>query len=122
MQDLVPDVAIIPTKQNKVISKLLQESLDIDIVTSFVEKNSQHQYFISAVYISKGEILHTHRKIYLPTYGMFDEGRYFSAGDTIQAFDSPLGRIGILICEDFWHGWDFGFTAVKYQFYEPVHR
>src|SRR5260221_12841822 len=34
---------------------------------------------------------------------MFDEGRYFAAGDRVEAFTSPLGRIGLLICEDFWH-------------------
>jgi predicted amidohydrolase len=34
---------------------------------------------------------------------MFEEGRYFGRGDQIAAFDSKLGRFGILICEDMWH-------------------
>ncbi|NMB88294.1 MAG: carbon-nitrogen hydrolase, partial [Chloroflexi bacterium] len=42
-------------------------------------------------------------KVYLPTYGLFDEGRFFAWGDSVQAFDTPFGRVGILICEDFWH-------------------
>lgn len=44
-----------------------------------------------------------HRKIYLPTYGMFDEGRYFARGDRTQSFELNGWRIGVLICEDFWH-------------------
>jgi predicted amidohydrolase len=41
--------------------------------------------------------------VYLPTYGMFDEQRYFAAGERIAAFDTQFGRVGLLICEDFWH-------------------
>lgn len=44
-----------------------------------------------------------HRKVYLPTYGMFDEGRYFGRGDRVQAFEVNGWRVGVLICEDFWH-------------------
>jgi predicted amidohydrolase len=39
----------------------------------------------------------------LPTYTLFDEGRHFAWGNTIQAFDTRFGRLGMLICEDFWH-------------------
>jgi predicted amidohydrolase len=48
-------------------------------------------------------VRHVHRKVYLPTYGMFDEQRYFARGDRIRAFDSKFGRIAMLICEDLWH-------------------
>src|SRR5688572_14278321 len=44
-----------------------------------------------------------HRKIYLPTYGMFDEGRYFARGDRVSPVDIGGWRVGVLICEDFWH-------------------
>ena len=44
-----------------------------------------------------------HRKVYLPTYGMFDEGRYFGRGDRVVPFEINGWRIGVLICEDFWH-------------------
>ena len=49
-------------------------------------------------------IVHLHRKVYLPTYGLFDEQRYFAAGERFAAFNTArFGRMGILICEDFWH-------------------
>jgi NAD+ synthase (glutamine-hydrolysing) len=41
--------------------------------------------------------------VYLPTYGLFDEGRFFAWGDSVRAFDTRFGRMGMLICEDFWH-------------------
>jgi len=44
-----------------------------------------------------------HRKVYLPTYTLFDEGRYFAWGDGVRAFGTRFGRVGVLICEDFWH-------------------
>jgi predicted amidohydrolase len=44
-----------------------------------------------------------HRKVYLPTYGMFDEGRYFARGDRVVPFELNGWRLGVLICEDFWH-------------------
>jgi predicted amidohydrolase len=44
-----------------------------------------------------------HRKMYLPTYGMFDEGRYFGRGDRTQPCEINGWRIGVLICEDLWH-------------------
>ena len=50
-----------------------------------------------------GRVVHVHHKVYLPTYGLFDEGRFFAWGDAVRAFDTRFGRVGMLICEDFWH-------------------
>jgi predicted amidohydrolase len=52
-----------------------------------------------------GQVIGLHRKVYLPTYGLFDEGRFTRAGDTIRTVrvGEPLGRIGLSVCEDFWH-------------------
>src|SRR5437899_3568308 len=48
-------------------------------------------------------IKHVHRKVFLPTYGVFDEERFVERGRDIQAFDTRFGRVAILICEDAWH-------------------
>jgi NAD+ synthetase len=48
-------------------------------------------------------IKHVHRKVFLPTYGVFDEGRFVDAGRQVAAFDTRFGRAAILICEDAWH-------------------
>ena len=102
LRDLAWDVAINPHR-NKTIAPLLQKSREISIVVGFVESGSNHGIYNSAMFIEDGEIKHIHRKIYPPTYGMFEEGRYFGNGKNVAAFDSKLGRFGMLICEDLWH-------------------
>jgi len=72
-------------------------------VVGFVEEDRRHRFYIAAAYLSGGEVAHVHHKVYLPTYGLFDEGRFFAWGDSVRAFDTRFGRAGMLICEDFWH-------------------
>ena len=48
-------------------------------------------------------IVHVHRKMFLPTYGVFDEERFTEPGLSLRAFDTQFGRLGVLICEDAWH-------------------
>jgi predicted amidohydrolase len=56
------------------------------------------------LHLRGGRVLHRHRKVYLPTYGMFDEGRYFGRGDRARVYEGGGGwRIGLLVCEDLWH-------------------
>ena len=102
LQDLVPDVAM-PLRESKPIRPLLEMSRRIPMVVGLVEESEAHRFHNSALFIARGRVLHVHRKVYLPTYGMFDEGRFFAAGDRLEAFSTPFGRMGMLICEDFWH-------------------
>ena len=85
------------------IAPLLEISREIDLVVGLVEESPEHIFYNSAAYLSRGKILHIHRKVYLPTYGMFDEGRFFGHGRKVKAFESKLGKSTILICEDLWH-------------------
>jgi predicted amidohydrolase len=74
------------------------------LVAGFIEESPQHRFYNAAFFADGGRIVHVHRKVYLPTYGLFDEQRYFAAGERIEAFDTArFGRVGLLICEDFWH-------------------
>lgn len=101
LHDQVPEVAL--RLDDRKLKPLLDASKDLDLLFGCVEEADGHRYHNAAVYLSKGRIAHVHRKIYLPTYGMFEEGRDFAAGDRIRAFDAPFGRAGTLICEDAWH-------------------
>ena len=101
LKDLVPDVAIgLDAPQ---IGRLKQLSRRISIAIGLVEVTSDYRFFNTALYLEEGEIRHLHRKVYLPTYGLFDEQRYLARGERFRAFDSRFGRIGMLICEDMWH-------------------
>jgi predicted amidohydrolase len=103
LQDLVPVVAHRPTADDPVFRPLLEASREIDLMVGFVEEDRRNRFYIAAAYLSRGEVLHVHHKVYLPTYGLFDEGRFFAWGDSVRAFDTRFGRVGMLICEDFWH-------------------
>jgi len=103
LRDLAFTVAIKPKPTDPVFGRLLPASRDMDIVVGFVEADARQKFYITSAYLSGGELVHLHRKVYLPTYGMFDEGRYFAWGDAVRAFDTRFGRVGLLICEDFWH-------------------
>lgn len=103
LQDIAATVAHRPSPDDPVFKKLLKASNNIDMIIGFVEEDERYRYYISAAYLSEGKISHIHRKVYLPTYGIFDEKRYFAAGDSFRAFETRFGRAGILICEDFWH-------------------
>ncbi len=103
LQDLAPAVAHRPHADDELFKPLLQASQKLDLMVGFVEEDSRNRFFIAAAYLSRGEIVHVHRKVYLPTYGLFDEGRFFAWGDAVRAFDTRFGRAGMLICEDFWH-------------------
>jgi predicted amidohydrolase len=103
LQDITSTVARRPTPDEPVFRSLLEASQGLDMVVGFVDEDRRHRFYISSAYLSRGEVLHVHHKVYLPTYGLFDEGRFFAWGDRVQAFDTRFGRAGILICEDFWH-------------------
>ena len=103
VQDLAPTLAHKPTADDPIFGPLLEASRKLDLVVGFVDEDERHRFFISAAYLSEGRTLHVHHKVYLPTYGLFDEGRFFAWGDSIRAFDTRWGRVGLLICEDFWH-------------------
>jgi predicted amidohydrolase len=103
LQDLAASVAHRPRPDDPIFAPLLEASRGLDLVVGFVDEDPRHRFFIAAAYLSGGEVLHVHHKVYLPTYGLFDEGRFFAWGDSIRAFDTRFGRVGIAICEDFWH-------------------
>lgn len=82
---------------------LLDASRAIDLVVGFVEHGEGHRFYNAGAYFSGGELVHLHRKLYLPTYGMFLEGREFARGERLRRFDSRFGPAGMLVCEDHWH-------------------
>jgi NAD+ synthase (glutamine-hydrolysing) len=103
LQDLATAVAHRPNPEDPIFRQLLDASREIDLVVGFVDEDPRNRFFIASAYLSGGQVVHVHHKLYMATYGLFDEGRFFSWGDSVQAFDTRFGRLGILICEDFWH-------------------
>jgi predicted amidohydrolase len=73
----------------------------IAAVVGFVESGRVHAYD-SALFLDGGAIVHVQRKTHLPTYGRWEEHKYFSPGTALRAFDTRLGRAAMLICNDAW--------------------
>lgn len=84
------------------LQELSDLSLDLDIVVG-AAMNEAQKFKNKALYFSKGSLLSEHTKVHLPNYGMFEEARYFSAGDVFESFLTSYGRVSMLVCEDMWH-------------------
>jgi len=81
---------------------LIDLSKDIDIVVGAAIIDGD-KFRNAALYFSKGKLLSQHNKVHLPNYGMFEEARYFEAGDVFESFISQFGKTSMLVCEDLWH-------------------
>ncbi len=103
LQDLNAEVAM--RRDDPRLLALAQAADGMAAVVSFVEESEDHRLFIAAALLEAGAVRHVHRKVFLPTYGLFDERRFFAAGSRLRAVTSErLGlRLGLSVCEDFWH-------------------
>ncbi len=100
LMDLVHEVGLIPSR-DAVFSQLKALSRGIDIVVGFVEEKEKGLFYNASAYLSRGKILHVHRKVFLPTYGMFEEAKFFAQGKNFRSFPTRFGRVGLMICRDF---------------------
>lgn len=89
---------------------------EVDLCAGFYE-NDEGTYYNSSVYLHVGrdghDIVHVHRKMFLPTYGVFDEERFLSRGRRLQTFHTRFGQMAMLICEDVWHAIMPTIAAIK---------
>jgi predicted amidohydrolase len=106
LKDLVPDVALqLGAAQ---IGALAEACRDIAAVVGCVLETPDHRFLNAALCLGDGRVRHVHAKVYLPTYGLFDEQRYLAPGAGFQSFssvhrDGVTWKTGVLICEDMWH-------------------
>ena len=99
VRDRVHDLAVLPEQ----LPPLLDLPDRLTALFGFIEASDTGIPYNSAAAIRGKSIQMVHRKIYLPTYGMFDEARYFGTGHRVENFICNGYRIGVLICEDLWH-------------------
>ncbi len=98
---LTPRVAL--PVGSPVLARLAEAGGPMRVVLGFVEEGERGVLHNSAVLLAAGEPVHVHRKLYLPTYGIFQEERFFGAGRRLETLPLPWGTAGLLICEDLWH-------------------
>jgi predicted amidohydrolase len=102
--DLGDDAALlaVPVEPNAAFAGLDGE-IRPHVVVGLCERAGEGLTCNTLVAVHRGRVQHRHRKVYLPTYGMFDEGRFFARGREIRPWHLGPWRIAPLICEDFWH-------------------
>lgn len=101
LKDATYDVAL--TRDDERLAGLAGLSSRIGIVCGGVEMGKGSVLYNTLFYFEEGRLAHRHRKVYLPTYGVFEEERYFSPGSHFRAFPAKNVNLGLLICEDVWH-------------------
>jgi len=112
LKDLTEEVALDPARDPN-FQRIVAATKGLSAVVGFVEESpaARGLFFNAAAFIADGRLVHVHRKVYLPTNGLFEEAKFFAPGRELRAFEAPFGRAGLLICRDFLH---YGASYVHY--------
>jgi predicted amidohydrolase len=112
LKDLAGDVALDPATDPR-FKKILARGRGLSVVLGFMEERAGERglFYNSAAFISGGKLLHIHRKVYLPTTGLFEEAKFFAQGRDFRVFPTPFGKAGLMVCRDFLH---YGASYVLY--------
>jgi len=90
-------------ESSRTLADIQRLSQEVGLAVGFVEETPDARLYNSVGLWHRGELLGLHRKVYPPNYGRFDEGKWFCHGRCIRAFDTPWGRLAMLVCADAWH-------------------
>jgi predicted amidohydrolase len=101
LQDMVHEVS--RSREDEALGALAREAAPLSVCVGGIEESEDHAQYIASFYLEDGEVRHVHRKVYLASYGVFDEARYVGAGRRVAAVPTRFGRLGLCICEDAWH-------------------
>jgi predicted amidohydrolase len=100
LKEFSTDVAI--EARSEPIVSLAEEAGETGVVVGFCEEGRGFHIYNSAAYLEGGSLLHLHRKLYLPNYRIYEERKHYNPGQSMRAFDTRLGRMAMLICNDAW--------------------
>jgi predicted amidohydrolase len=100
LKELGNEVAI--EAHSKHMISVAEEAGNTAVVVGFCEEGRGFHTYNSAAYLEGGSLLHVHRKLYLPNYRIYEERKHYNPGQSLRAFDTRLGRMAMLICNDAW--------------------
>jgi predicted amidohydrolase len=112
LKDFTAEVALDPLTSPQ-FKRIAAAARGLAVVLGFIEESPGERglFYNAAALLSGGRILHVHRKVYLPTNGMFEEAKFFAQGRDFRIFPTPFGNAGLMICRDFLH---YGASYVLY--------
>ncbi|HLF76635.1 MAG TPA: NAD+ synthase, partial [Dehalococcoidia bacterium] len=88
-------------ENQKALQRVAEGLPEITAIVGFVD--SETDIYNAAAVTYGGRVAGVYHKQFLPNYGVFDERRYFRAGDTAQVFEIAGAKVGVSICEDIWY-------------------
>ncbi len=98
LKDIVYDVALRPG--DPLLEEFGKMSKNIDIMIGVPYEEKPGIIFNSALFFSRGQLAHIHRKVQLPNFGMFEEQMIFKAGDEFRTFKIGDFTAGFIICRE----------------------
>ncbi|HVP18108.1 MAG TPA: carbon-nitrogen hydrolase [Spirochaetia bacterium] len=104
----------VPGPSTEAMSAVARER-NITVIVPVFERRAAGLYHNSAVVIGPdGGIVGLYRKMHIPDDPGYYEKFYFAPGDLgYRAFDTPVGRVGALICWDQWYPEAARLTALR---------
>jgi predicted amidohydrolase len=111
LQDLVHEVA--RPRDDLLFAELARHAGPMSVVVGGIEEGGDHAQYIASFLLEGDGVKHVHRKVYLASYGVFDEARYVGAGRHVRCADTRFGRVGMIVCEDAWHPSLVGITLLQ---------
>ncbi len=102
LKDLAEEVALDPAADPR-FRRIVARTKGLSAVVGFVEESPGDRglFYNAAAFIADGRLVHVHRKVFLPTGGIFEEAKFFAQGRDFRTFQAPFGRAGLLVCRDF---------------------
>ena len=93
-------------KSEAAIAGLCDATAGIGVIVGFVSRRAAGEgkgLHNSAAYLADGRVVSVHHKTLLPTYDVFDEGRYFDPAPSVRPTAMGGRRVAVSICEDCWN-------------------
>lgn len=90
-------------RDHPIFTELLELSQSLPLIIGFAERSPRGRIYNAGALLARGEVRHLHRKVCLPTYGAWEEGKHFARGKTLRAFDYGGFRVALFVCYDFWY-------------------
>lgn len=98
LKDLVFDISLLP--DDDMLKEFAEMSRDIDIIIGAPYEEIPGIIYNCVFYFTKGRLLHIHKKVQLPNFGMFEEQMIFKAGDEFMTFKLGDFTAGIIVCRE----------------------
>jgi NAD+ synthase (glutamine-hydrolysing) len=99
-EDLLLKPSLIAANQ-EALHEIALHTTDLTAIVGFAD--AKDDIYNTAAVLHDGALAGVYRKHYLPTYGVFDEDRYFRAGDENAIFELGGAVFGVSVCEDIWY-------------------